>query len=450
MDWGATGRAYRITAASAYSAGSYKVALSNTAGTATSTSATLTVKLVNAGANTPAVVNAANAFLATLSADQKAIATSATSSATVQFDYALANAILWTNLPGDRHGLRLNTSTLSAAQLAAANIIIAKALSATGITLMNELRAADQVLASAQGSGVGGGMGATPPTDGAGTPPSGAAIPPAGTAPPPPATGTGGAAGMGYGTDLYSIAFIGTPSVTTPWILQVAGHHLAYNLTYNTGKVSATPAFIGVEPPNWSVAPDGLVTVTGNAVAAGTAHAPLEKQRAAVYLLAESIYADNAASAAARLPGAFSDVLMGASGNSDANYKTLAYPSSGRGLQYSAMTATQMACLRAAIEAWVNTQAADVASALLGDYLSDTALANTYVAYGVGQNGSKADFSAYPNSLSSPLDAQRSYLRIDGPRVWIEFVVQQGVLYGNNIHYHSIWRDKTADYGGSF
>ena len=105
--------------------------------------------------------------------------------------------------------------------------------------------------------------------------------------------------------------------------------------------------------------------------------------------------------------------------------------------------------MQAAIEAWVNTQASDIASTLLAVYLSDTALASTYVGYGVGTGGS-ADFSAYPNSLSSPLNAQHSYLRIDGPRVWIEFVVQQGVAYTSYVHYHSLWRDKTADYGAQF
>jgi hypothetical protein len=309
---GATSRIYRITTANASSAGAYKVVATNTAGTATSNSVALTVNVISAGANTPAVVNAANAFLATLSADQKTIATSATASTTVLFDYALANAIQWTNLPGDRHGLRLNTSTLSAAQLAAANTVIAKALSATGITLLNELRAADQVLASAQGTGGGGMM----PTDGTGVPPTGTVptdgtgVPPTGTFPADgtgtPPTGTGGGGGIGgYGSDQYSIAFVGAPSATSPWILQVAGHHLAYNITYNTGKVSATPTFVGVEPPNWTVAADGTVTVTSNAASAGKAHAPMEQQRAAVYNLAEAIYADSAASAAARLPGTF-------------------------------------------------------------------------------------------------------------------------------------------------
>ncbi|MTV40321.1 DUF3500 domain-containing protein [Duganella radicis] len=458
---GATERIYRIHTANANSAGNYKVVVTNTAGTATSATVALKVNVLSEGANTAAVVNAANAFLATLSTDQKTVATSATSSTTVLFDYALANANQWTNLPGARHGLRLNTTTMSAAQLAAANGVIAKALSANGITLLNELRAADQVLAGgmASGGGTGGGTmpggGGTPPADGTGTPPTdGTFTPPTdgtgtGTAPGGGTGGTGGLA-LDYGSDLYSIAFVGTPSATSPWILQIAGHHLAYNITYNTGKVSATPNFVGVEPPNWTVGVDGTVNVTANASSAGKQHAPMEKQRAAVYNLAESIYADSASSAAAKLSGTFTDVVMGASGNSDGNFKSLVYPTSGRGLQYSAMSARQQTYVRAAIEAWVNTQAADVAATLLGAYLADDALANTYVGYGVGQNGVKADFSAYPNAGSSPLEAQRSYIRIDGPRVWIEFVVQQGVVYGTDIHYHTIWRDKTNDYGGSF
>jgi hypothetical protein len=457
---GATDRIYKINTTNASSAGNYKVVVTNTAGSVTSASVALTVNVVSAGANTPAVVNAANAFLATLSADQKTVASSATSSTTVLFDYALANANQWTNLPGSRHGLRLNTTTLSAAQLAAANVVIAKALSANGITLFNELRAADQVLAggTASGGAAGGGgttPGGTPPTDGAGMPPTdGTFTPPTDGTGTAPGAGTGDTGGtglaLGYGSDLYSIAFVGTPSATSPWILQIAGHHLAYNITYNTGKVSATPNFVGVEPPNWTVGADGAVNVTANASSAGKQHAPMEKQRAAVYNLAEAIYADSASSAAARLSGTFTDVIMGASGNSDGNFKSLVYPTSGRGLQYSAMSAKQQTYVRAAIEAWVNTQASDVAATLLGAYLADDALANTYVAYGVGQNGVKADFSAYPNSLASPLDAQHSYIRIDGPRVWIEFVVQQGVVYGTDIHYHAIWRDKTNDYGGSF
>ena len=437
---GATGARYTIPVASANDAGTYTVTVKNTAGSVTSAGAALAVNVLAAGTNTAAVVNAANAFLATLSTDQKTVATSNTASTTVLFNYALENAIQWTNL-------RRRQGRAVQAQLAAANALVAQALSATGIAMLNELRAADDVLANAQTSGTGTGPGAgAPPT---GTDPAAGGMPPTGAdMGTPPTGGAGGMAG-GYGSDQYSIAFIGTPSRTSPWMLQLAGHHLAYNITYNTGKASATPNFLGVEPPNWTVDANGAVTVTAAAASPGTRHAPMEAQRKAVYDLAEAIQSDSASAAAAKLSDTFTDVIMGASGNTDANFKTLSYPTSGRGLQYGAMNAAQQAYVRAAIAAWVDNQAADVASELRAAYLSDDALKDTWVAYGVGQGG-RADFAAYPNTAATPLAAQHSYIRIDGPRVWIEFVVQQGVLYGTNIHYHSLWRDKTADYGGSF
>lgn len=453
---GATKNSFSIPVASSANSGLYTVTATNTAGAVTSTSAALTVNTLADGINTAAVVNAANAFLDTLSTTQKTVATTSTDATTVLFPYTLDNAIQWTNLPGDRHGLRLNSTTLTTAQLAAANAVIAQAISATGVNLVNELRAADDLLASAPASGIGAGTGT-----GMGTPPTGT-DPGTGTGTPPTGTGTaltpgtgatgapGGGTAGGYGAGQYSIAFVGTPSKTAPWMLQLVGHHLAYNITYNTGKTSATPYFIGVEPPNWSVDASGTVTVATMATTAGIQHAPLERQRKAVYNLAEAIYANATTTSTAKLSGTFTDVIMGASGNSDGNFKTLSYPTSGRGLLYSAMNVAQQAYVRAAIAAWVNEQASDIASTLLATYLTTDALNSTYIGYGVGQNGVKADFSAYPNALASPLDAQHSYIRIDGPRVWIEFVVQQGVVYGTDIHYHSIWRDKTTDYGGSF
>ena len=38
-------------------------------------------------------------------------------------------------------------------------------------------------------------------------------------------------------------------------------------------------------------------------------------------------------------------------------------------------------------------------------------------------------------------------MRIDGPGVWIEFSVQNGIVM-SGVHYHSIWRDHIRDYGG--
>jgi hypothetical protein len=41
-----------------------------------------------------------------------------------------------------------------------------------------------------------------------------------------------------------------------------------------------------------------------------------------------------------------------------------------------------------------------------------------------------------------------SYARIDGPGVWIEIANEAGVGT-NDFHPHSVWRDKTSDYGFS-
>jgi hypothetical protein len=51
-------------------------------------------------------------------------------------------------------------------------------------------------------------------------------------------------------------------------------------------------------------------------------------------------------------------------------------------------------------------------------------------------------------SGATDLGARGSYVRIDGPRLWIEFVVQPAVANPETLHYHTLWRDKQSDYGG--
>ncbi|WP_461105034.1 DUF3500 domain-containing protein [Spirosoma koreense] len=41
------------------------------------------------------------------------------------------------------------------------------------------------------------------------------------------------------------------------------------------------------------------------------------------------------------------------------------------------------------------------------------------------------------------------YFRIDGPRVWIEYSTQGGIVIRTPPHPHSVWRDRTGDYGGN-
>lgn len=381
--------------------------------TATPTPTTTTTTTTNGigtgaslGTGTTAVVTAANAFLTTLSDTQKTVATSTSSTSTVVFPFTKENAIVWTNLPGGRHGLRLNTSTLTTAQLTAAENLMATALSTAGKLEQDEIRRADDVINDVNASG-------------------------------------------GWGSGLYSIGILGTPSTSQPWMLQITGHHLAYNITYNGTYVSGTPTFVGVEPPNWVVTSAGSVVVNGTASTAGTQHAPLETQRAAIGSLATALQANSTSASGALLSGTYSDVIAGASGNSDSNFGSLPYPTTGRGLLYSSLDATSQSYVLAVMDAYLATMPTDIADTLRAQYQSSAALASTYVGYAKGQGGT-CDFGAYPNSATTPLNAQRSYIRIDGPRFWMEFVAQQGVAYSQYVHYHSLWRDKVADYGGSF
>jgi hypothetical protein len=145
----------------------------------------------------PDVATAANAFLATLSSTQQA---------TVQTSWSLATARKWSNLPAamvTRNGLAWGA--LSSAQQQAARNMIASALSSSGNTLHAGLQTADTYLNSIGGGG-------------------------------------------SYGAGQYYIAFLGTPSSSGLWMLQLTGHHLTYNITYNGSYASATPMFLGVEP----------------------------------------------------------------------------------------------------------------------------------------------------------------------------------------------------------
>jgi len=130
-------------------------------------------------------------------------------------------------------------------------------------------------------------------------------------------------------------------------------------------------------------------------------------------------------------------------GPSSTNASNQSYPTNSRGMAVSGMSTSQKALVKTVIEAWVNNLPTATASSLLADYESDTSMNATYVGM-----SSSADFSSTAGDSSIG-----SYFRVDGPRVWIEFVVQDGYPISTSdgkIHYHTIWRDKTTDYGAEF
>ncbi|RTQ53738.1 DUF3500 domain-containing protein [Hymenobacter gummosus] len=46
------------------------------------------------------------------------------------------------------------------------------------------------------------------------------------------------------------------------------------------------------------------------------------------------------------------------------------------------------------------------------------------------------------------MTAESDYLRLDGPSLWLEYSSQPGRDFVGRVHPHSVWRDRTTDYGG--
>lgn len=217
-----------------------------------------------------------------------------------------------------------------------------------------------------------------------------------------------------YSSEKYYISFVGTPLTNTPWLLQLSGHHASYNNIYNAEYVSGTPMFIGTEPN---------IYTNENII-----HRPLSVPADAVTALRQTL------TGAAQLASSYSEVVFGVTPQTgyDDSWPNV-YPTTGRGQLYSNLTSNQQALVRAFMEFYVNQLPEESAASLLFDYQNPAALAQTYVGY----------------SGPADLAVRDSYFRVDGPRVWIEFSARPGVAYSFP-HWHSIWRDKLADYGAAF
>jgi hypothetical protein len=360
------------------------------------------------------VVAAANAFLATLSPEQRQ---------TVVVAYADTNVTKWSNLPvglAERVGLQLRN--LTAVQTAAALAVVQAAtgtVAGDGYEEIQQIRAADDNLST---------MPQSPPPSGAGRPggppPGGLPGGPGGPPPGAPQGRPGARRPPGgprrvfeYNSGIYFIAFLGTPSMSNTWMLQFGGHHLGTNITFSKGVVTgATPKFEGTEPLRFT-------TTDAKVLPTGTPCEPLANEAAAMLAMLTSL--SPAQKTQAKLAQTFDDVLLGPGQDGQ-------FPKQKAGVPVSSLTPRQQALVLAAMTPWVQDADDATAASLLAAYKGQ--LAGTYVAYsGTGQ-----------------LATQSDYVRLDGPGVWIEFVCQNGIVYRNQIHYHSIWRDHARDYGGNF
>lgn len=212
--------------------------------------------------------------------------------------------------------------------------------------------------------------------------------------------------GSAYGSGNYYLAFFGTPSSTGQFEIMMTGHHKTVANTYKDGVlIAATPHFAATEPLSWT--------------ASGINYGPLNQEQAAFTAIINSLTTTQYSSA--HTSSTFSDLLLVPSAN-------WAFPTTSSGLKCSNLSTTQKDLVSAAIRTYVNDIDDSNAATIMSSYIAD--LDNTYILH----------------SGTNAMNTRNDYFRIDGPKVWIEFSVQNGIVL-SGVHYHSVWRDRISDYG---
>jgi hypothetical protein len=277
----------------------------------------------------------------------------------------------WSNLPGpmyQRNGIRLGD--LTAPQKAAVMNLLSVALSRDGYRKVADIMRGDEVLRTGAG-GRGRGRGA-------------------------------GGGGPAFGEDEYYLAFVGTPSATTPWMLQYGGHHLAINLTLAGSQATMAPSLPAAQPATY--------TIEGRTVR------PLGNENDKAFALVNAL--DDKQRGQAVLNYRVADLVLGPGQDG----RTI----QPEGLRGSALTAAQQTMLWDIVREWAGIMNDAFAEPRMTELRTN--LGDTYFAWsGPTTNGSAA------------------YFRVQGPTLVIEYAPQGGVD-----HIHTIYRDPTNDYGAKF
>jgi hypothetical protein len=286
-----------------------------------------------------------------------------------------------------RTGLRLGDITPP--QRAAVMSLLSAALSRDGYRKVTDIMRGDEVLRKTAGSG--------PPRGGAN--PGGGGPPPGGQ---PGGRGRGPGGGVVFGEDEYYLAFVGTPSVTTPWMLQFGGHHLAINLTLLGSQATMAPSLPAAQPATY--------TFEGQTIR------PLGRENDKGFALINALDAGQRGTAI--LGYKVSDLVLGPTQDG----RTI----QPEGIRASALSAPQQTMLWDLVREWTGIMNDAFAEPRIAELRAN--LADTYFAWsGPTTNGSAA------------------YFRVQGPTLVIEYAPQNSVD-----HIHTIYRDPTNDYGAKF
>ena len=318
------------------------------------------------GTATAKTVAAANAFLAMLDPAERAKAA---------YSFDSPQKTNWSNLPSgayQRNSLRLGD--LAPAKRDAVLALMAAVLSSDGYRKINDIMNGDEVLRGRGGGQTGGRAGA------------------------PGRGGRGG--GVNFGLAEYYIAILGTPSTSTPWMIQFGGHHLAINVTIVGRQNVITPSLPAAQPAKYTLNSQTI--------------RPLGKENDKGFALIGALNADQRRQAI--LTYRVSDLVLGPGEDG----KTI----QPEGIAASALNPSQQEMLLDLAHEWVGILNDEGSAARMAEIRTN--LPRTYFAWsGATENGGLA------------------YFRIQGPTVLIEYAPQQGDLD----HIHTIYRDPTNDYG---
>jgi uncharacterized protein DUF3500 len=306
--------------------------------------------------NTAKAVAAANAFLSTLDDKQK-------SAVLFKFDDEKQRA-RWSNLPVrmvPRAGLRMGD--LSDAQRKAAMDLLAATLSPRGFEKIQQIVLADETLRQSQNNPM-------------------------------------------FGKDNYYISLLGTPSESSPWMLQFGGHHLGLNVTIDNHRGVLTPTHTGAQP--------ALFQSNGKTIR------PLGGESDKALALLDSL--DESQRKQAVLNYHVADLVLGPGKDG--------HTIPPEGLKASALNDKQRQMLLDLISEWVNIADDFSASARMADVKSH--LEDTYFAWS-------------GPTTADPGKNITAYYRVTGPTLVIEYAPQR--LGGDlSLHVHTIYRDPTNDY----
>jgi hypothetical protein len=320
-------------------------------------------KAINPAEATARIVAAAQALVSTLDEAGRA---------KVQFPFDGPQKTRWSNLPTgifERQGLRMGD--LTPPQRAALTSLLKAALSADGYRKVTEIIQAEEVLRAGSQGGA-------------------------------PRGGGGRGRGLIFGEAEYYLAFLGTPSTTTPWMLQFGGHHLAINLTLGGSQASMTPSLPAAQP--------AIFTIEGREIR------PLGRENDKAFALMNAL--DEKQRGQAILSSRVADLVLGPGQDG-----RVIQP---EGLRASALSPAQQDMLLGLVHEWAGIMADGFAAPRMAEIRAN--LPQTWFAWsGPTTNGSVA------------------YFRIQGPTLVIEYAPQKTID-----HIHTIYRDPTNDYGAKF